>query len=116
MSVWAFPRLPARSRWSAERFEVLGDTLTTGGNIPGFYIELDTGRPGPCVAVFGELDALVEDGAKRANKIVKSYQPDFASIPEYLAYADSFMLDRDAVKYDGKGNAILNLGIEEIDI
>jgi len=68
------------------------------------------------VAVFGELDALVEDGAKRANEIVKSYQPDFASIPEYLAYADSFMLDRDAVKYDGKGNAILNLGIEEIDI
>ena len=92
------------------------DTLTTGGNIPGFYIELDTGRPGPCVAVFGELDALVVDGARSASEIVKSYQPDFASIPEYLAYADSFVLDRDAVKYDGKGNAILNLGIEEIDI
>lgn len=41
-----------------EAFENLGYTLTEAGDIPGFYAEADTGRPGPCVLVMGELDAL----------------------------------------------------------
>ena len=28
------------------------------GDIPGFYVDIDTGRPGPCLAIMGELDAL----------------------------------------------------------
>ena len=40
------------------RFEELGYTVTELGNIPGFYTDVDTGRPGPKVVVFGELDAL----------------------------------------------------------
>lgn len=42
-----------------EAFAKLGYELTLAGDIPGFYAEVDTGRPGPTVAVFGELDALI---------------------------------------------------------
>ena len=49
-----------------EAFAKLGYELTLAGDIPGFYAELDTGRPGPTVAVFGELDALIcEDHPER---------------------------------------------------
>ncbi len=40
-------------------FEELGYSVTTAGNIPGFYADVDTGIPGPTVAVMGELDALL---------------------------------------------------------
>ena len=40
-------------------FEALGYELTLAGNIPGFTALIDTGRPGPTVAVFGELDSLI---------------------------------------------------------
>ncbi len=40
-------------------FEELGYTVTEAGNIPGFYANVDTGIPGPTVAVMGELDALL---------------------------------------------------------
>ena len=42
----------------AEAFEKLGYTLVKAGNIPGFYTDIDTGKPGPKVLVLGELDAL----------------------------------------------------------
>ena len=40
------------------RFEELGYKVTELDHIPGFYTDVDTGRPGPKVVVFGELDAL----------------------------------------------------------
>ena len=40
-------------------YEKLGYRLTEFGDIPGFYTDIDTGRPGPCLAVFGEMDALI---------------------------------------------------------
>lgn len=43
----------------AKAFEDLGYSLTYAGDIPGFYTDVDTGRPGPTVAVMGELDALL---------------------------------------------------------
>lgn len=43
----------------AKAFEKLGYNLTYAGNIPGFYTDVDTGIPGPTVAVMGELDALL---------------------------------------------------------
>ncbi len=43
----------------AEAFRALGYEPVMAGDIPGFYADLDTGRPGPTVAVLGELDALV---------------------------------------------------------
>lgn len=42
-----------------ERYEELGYTLHEMGDIPGFYTDVDTGREGPTVAIFGELDSLV---------------------------------------------------------
>lgn len=39
-------------------FKNLGYAPVEAGNIPGFIADLDTGRPGPVVAVFGELDGL----------------------------------------------------------
>ena len=43
----------------ADIFESLGYTLTPAGNIPGFTAEIDTGIPGPTLAIFGEMDALL---------------------------------------------------------
>lgn len=43
----------------AEKFCTLGYKLTEAGNIPGFYTDVDTGRPGPTVLVMGELDSLI---------------------------------------------------------
>ena len=40
-------------------FEDLGYTLTKAGDIPGFYTDVETGKPGPKVAILGELDSLI---------------------------------------------------------
>ena len=42
-----------------EKFRALGYELVEAGNIPGFYTDIDTGRPGPMVLVMGELDSLI---------------------------------------------------------
>lgn len=60
--LWAHPQT-GFTEWEAnqyltEKFEELGYTLTQAGNIPGFYTDVDTGRPGPTLAIMGELDAL----------------------------------------------------------
>ena len=61
--IWANPE-PGYREWKThaylkEQFEALGYTVTEAGNIPGFWTDVDTGRPGPCVAVFGEMDSLI---------------------------------------------------------
>ena len=61
--IWATPESGFRewktSAYMKARFEELGYTLTMAGNIPGFYTDLDTGRPGPTIAVMGELDSVL---------------------------------------------------------
>lgn len=47
------------NKYLSEAFEALGYELTQAGDIPGFYTDVDTGIPGPTVAVMGELDALI---------------------------------------------------------
>lgn len=42
-----------------EAFAKLGYELTLAGDIPGFTAMVDTGREGPTVAVYGEMDALI---------------------------------------------------------
>lgn len=42
-----------------EAYEKLGYTLTLAGDIPGFYTDLDTGRPGPKILILSELDSLI---------------------------------------------------------
>lgn len=41
-----------------EQFERLGYELTRARDIPGFYTEADSGRPGPRLLIMAELDAL----------------------------------------------------------
>ena len=60
--IWAHPQT-GFTEWQAHayltnKFESLGYRLTLAGNIPGFYVDVETGRPGPKVCVMGELDAL----------------------------------------------------------
>ncbi len=62
-TIWAHPETGFREwethRYLAEIFQKLGYSLTTAGEIPGFYTEFDTGRPGPKVLVMAELDGLL---------------------------------------------------------
>lgn len=60
--LWGHPQT-GFTEWEAHRYlteqmYALGYRTVPAGNIPGFYAELDTGRSGPTVAVFGEMDAL----------------------------------------------------------
>ena len=41
-----------------EKFKGYGYFPVEVGDIPGFYVDLDTGRPGPTLAIMGEMDAL----------------------------------------------------------
>ncbi|MBR0139237.1 MAG: amidohydrolase [Firmicutes bacterium] len=61
------------------------------------------------------LEMLLKDNAARAEEIIADFKPHFKSIKEYLDFADIFILDREAVRYDGKGNVLLNLGPEELE-
>ena len=60
--IWAHPQT-GYTEWEANdylavRFEALGYELNRAGNIPGFVTDIDTGKPGPMLAIMGELDAL----------------------------------------------------------
>ena len=50
-----------------EAFAKLGYELTLAGDIPGFTALLDTGREGPTIAVFGELDSLICENHPEAD-------------------------------------------------
>ena len=60
--IWEHPETGFRE-WNThnylkEQFERLGYEVFEAGDIPGFYTDIDTGRPGPKIAVFGEMDGL----------------------------------------------------------
>ena len=42
-----------------EQYRNLGYTLQEAGDIPGFCVDIDTGREGPCVLILGELDSVI---------------------------------------------------------
>lgn len=50
-------------------------------------------------------DALLGGGAAQAQRIISGYQPQYPSIPAYLAAIDQLFLEKDAVVYDEVGNA-----------
>ena len=68
--IWAHPETGYRewktSAYLENAFQELGYSLVKAGNIPGFYTDLDTGRPGPKVLIMGELDSLICDGHPEA--------------------------------------------------
>lgn len=47
------------SKYLSDIFEGLGYKLIKAENIPGFYTDIDTGRPGPKVLILGEMDSLI---------------------------------------------------------
>ncbi|MBQ1324878.1 MAG: amidohydrolase [Solobacterium sp.] len=66
--IWKHPQT-GFTEWEAHnylvpKYEALGYTVNLAGkipghgNIPGFWVDLDTGKPGPTLGIFGELDAL----------------------------------------------------------
>ena len=61
--IWKHPETGYRevvtSKYLEEKFEELGYVLTKAGDIPGFYTVIDTGRPGPEILVFGEMDSII---------------------------------------------------------
>lgn len=61
--IWNNPEIGYKewktSRYMQEQFEKLGYTVKCAGDIPGFTAELDTGRPGPTIAILAELDSLI---------------------------------------------------------
>lgn len=61
--LWAHPETGYRewyaNKYLKEIFENLGYAPVMAGNIPGFYADFDTGRPGPHIAIFGEMDSLI---------------------------------------------------------
>ncbi|MCQ2437761.1 MAG: amidohydrolase [Clostridia bacterium] len=61
-AIWNTPETGFRewktTAYMEKIFEDAGYTLTRAGNIPGFYTDLDTGRPGPKIMILAELDAL----------------------------------------------------------
>ena len=60
--IWTHPETGYKEwethKYLAEKYRALGYTLTEAGDIPGFYTDIDTGKPGPTILVMGELDAL----------------------------------------------------------
>lgn len=73
--IWNHPESGFRewntTKYMASVFEKAGYDVKLAGNIPGFYADLDTGRPGPRIVIFGEMDSLI--------------------IPEHLAQVDGFV-------------------------
>lgn len=70
--IWQNPEIGYKewktSTFLEEQFKALGYKVNLAGNIPGFIAEIDTGRPGPKVAIIGELDALLCETHPEANK------------------------------------------------
>ena len=61
--IWEHPETGFRE-WNTHNFlkthfERLGYCIHEAGDIPGFYTDIETGRPGPKIAVFGEMDGLI---------------------------------------------------------
>ena len=50
------------------------------------------------------LEALLENGAEKGKKIIADFKPTFASIKDYIDFADSLSVERDTVTYNEDGS------------
>lgn len=61
--IWANPEIGYKEwkthKYLKDAFEALGYKLTEAGNIPGFVTTIDTGKAGPTLLIFGEMDGLI---------------------------------------------------------
>jgi len=69
--IWKNPETGYRewktSKFLHAQFVELGYEPVLMGDIPGFYADLDTGRPGPTLAILGELDSVICVGHPEAD-------------------------------------------------
>lgn len=70
--IWANPETGYRE-WKThaylkQQFEELGYTVTEAGTVPGFIVDIDTGREGPTVGIFAEMDGLLIPEHPEADK------------------------------------------------
>lgn len=70
--IWANPETGYKE-WKTHEylknvFLSFGYTLTEADNIPGFYTEIDTGRKGPTIGIFAEMDAVIVPTHPAADK------------------------------------------------
>ena len=61
--IWENPEVGFRE-WKThafmkKEFEKFGYTVHEAGDIPGFYADVDTGKEGPKIGIFAEMDALI---------------------------------------------------------
>lgn len=70
--IWKHPETGYKEwgthKYLKEIFVSLGYEVTEAENIPGFYAEADSGREGPTLAVFAELDGLIIPSHPDADK------------------------------------------------
>ncbi len=69
--IWAHPETGFRE-WNTAAYlrtklEAMGYQVRTGGDIPALSAQWDSGRPGPCVCILGEMDALTVPGHPEAD-------------------------------------------------
>ncbi len=57
----------------------------------------------------GMLFLLLSDGAKRANKIIDEFEPQFACAKDYLEFVDSLNSFGDRIDYSSEGKACVKL-------
>lgn len=61
--IWNHPEIGYKewktTQYLIDQFEALGYKITRPEGITGFIADLDTGRPGPKVGIFAELDSLI---------------------------------------------------------
>ena len=70
--IWANPETGYKE-WKTNEylknvFLSFGYALTEAENIPGFYAEIDTGREGPTVGIFAEMDGVIVPTHPAADK------------------------------------------------
>ncbi len=69
--IWAHPETGYKewqtTQYLEKKYEALGYVLHKAGDIPGFYTDVDTGRPGPTFLIFGEMDSVVCDAHPESN-------------------------------------------------
>ena len=68
-TIWENPEL-GFEEWKTHaylkaEFEKLGYQVAEAGNVPGFYADIDTGKPGPKVLLTAEMDALLQPTHKQ---------------------------------------------------
>lgn len=69
--IWENPE-PGFREWNThaymkDKFKDLGYCVNEAGNIPGFWVDVDSGRPGPKVAIFAEMDSLIVPSHPECN-------------------------------------------------